>query len=158
MSLYFHPILAPAVLALALALLGVSVRSDDRRARFRDMRMAAWVGAGTLLLTVGPALPSLAEQIRFKAVRGQAGVDTLTASLTYLHALPFSVPWPVWGVVFLLGLASLYRRFRRESVWFAVVALSGFEGSRLVGIITERDLVHVAAELLEKHLRESSEE
>ncbi len=32
------------------------------------------------------------------------------------------------------------------------------EGQRLVGIITERDLVHVAANLLEQHLRESSAE
>jgi CBS domain-containing protein len=32
------------------------------------------------------------------------------------------------------------------------------EGSRLVGIITERDLLRVAAMLFEKHLREGSPE
>ena len=30
------------------------------------------------------------------------------------------------------------------------------EGSRLVGIITERDLIRVAAMLFEKHLRETT--
>jgi CBS domain-containing protein len=32
------------------------------------------------------------------------------------------------------------------------------DGKRLVGIITERDLIHVAATLLEQHLRESAQE
>ena len=73
--------------------------------------------------------------------------------------LPKNSPWANWRITIsscsntpTLQAIELMRRHRVGSL--PVVE----EGNRLVGIITERDLIRVAAMLFEKHLREATAE
>jgi len=119
LALYFHPVTAPTVFLILLYPLGLFFHEKDLRKFWLQYGLALVFFGLIITGLLGPAFGSFVEGVFQKAQTGHANAATMQSALDLLAGLPITLPLWVWGVFFIFGVISLYRRIHMDAMFIA---------------------------------------
>ncbi len=121
---YFHPVVLPAVLVLGCYPLAVLLGRDRPKSGWTRYIRSLVLFSALLLLMLGPPALSLFAGIIGKSAKGVADAGTAFTALPLVFSTPVAIPAVIWLALASIGAASLYRRYRLETIWIILLLAS----------------------------------
>ena len=121
LSLYFQPVVAPAIALLVLYPLFIIYYKKFSKNKLNEYIFFVLIFTGCSLVFLGPALPSFIQEFGNKGSRGQANFETIQNGMMLLLGLPIIIPLWAWGTAIVIGTISLYRRYPAEILCIASI-------------------------------------
>jgi len=123
LSLFFHPIAAPAVAVLWLYPISLGLFSEKVCKHEIAKHFALGVGLFLLIAValLGPAMLSFLQGVSSKSAKGTADLITLRNAMMLIPGIPIHFPiWAWWGIAG-IGFFVCLQKFWQETLWIGLM-------------------------------------